>query len=231
LEREVPLTPDFWIERWKKGEIGFHMGAVHEFLPKHWPSLKLVSGSTVFVPLCGKSQDMVWLAANGHRVVGVELSPLAVDDFFREQGLEADTRSTGAFVVRSAGPFTIWCGDIFDLPLEGASEVAAVYDRAALVALPASLQPRYAKKLIDILPASAPMLLASLVYPDGELSGPPFSTPLAQIAALFGENYAIRLVEIRDGLAQSENLRARGVTSLEETAYVLQQKPKNNLWD
>lgn len=224
------MTPDFWIERWKKGEIGFHMGAVHEFLPKHWPHLKVAPGSAVFVPLCGKSHDMVWLAAQGHRVIGIELSPLAVDDFFQEQGLEADTRSTGALVVRSAGPYTIWCGDIFDLPAEATAEVAAVYDRAALVALPPSLQPRYAKKLVEILPASAPILLAGLVYPDGEISGPPFSTPLAQVAALFGGNYAIRLAEVRDGLAQSQNLKARGVSSLEETAYILERKTRS-LWD
>jgi thiopurine S-methyltransferase len=226
----VPLTPDFWIERWKKGEIGFHMGAVHDFLPKHWPSLKLASDSAVFVPLCGKSYDMVWLAAHGHRVIGVELSPLAVDDFFREQGFDAETRSTGVFVVRSAGPYTIWCGDIFELPEEATADVAAVYDRAALVALPPSLQPRYAKKLLDILPPSAPILLAGLVYPEGEISGPPFSTPLAQVAALFGEDYGIRLAETRDGLAQSQNLKERGVSALEEMAYVLQRK-KTNLWD
>jgi thiopurine S-methyltransferase len=227
----VPLTPDFWIERWKKGEIGFHMEAVHEFLPKHWPSLKVEVGSAVFVPLCGKSHDMVWLASQGHRVIGVELSPLAVDDFFREQELEADTRSIGAFVVRSAGPYTIWCGDIFELPAEATADVAAVYDRAALVALPPSLQPRYARKLIDILPASAPILLAALVYPEGQISGPPFSTPLPQVAALFGESYSVRLEEIRDGLAQSQNLRDRGVSALDETAYVLQRKQKSNLWD
>jgi thiopurine S-methyltransferase len=225
LEGKVPLTPDFWIERWKKGEIGFHMGAVHEFLPRHWPSLGVPEGSAVLVPLCGKSYDMVWLAAAGHKVIGVELSPLAVDDFFREQGLEADTRSTGAFVVRSAGPYTIWCGDIFELPAAVTAEVGAVYDRAALVALPPSLQPRYAQKLIDILPDTAPILLAGLVYPDGELSGPPFSTPLDQIAALFGKRYDIRLAETRDGLAQSQNLKERGVSKLDETAYILRRKP------
>lgn len=224
LEGEVPLTPDFWLERWKKGEIGFHMGAVHDFLPKHWPSLEVPAGGTVFVPLCGKTVDMVWLAAAGHKVIGVELSPLAVDDFFREQGLEADTRSTGAFVVRSAGPYTIWCGDIFALPAEVTADVAAVYDRAALVALPPSLQPRYAEKLIEVIPETAPVLLVGLVYPDGELSGPPFSTPLAQVAALFGDRYDIRLAEMRDGLKQSQNLKDRGVTMLDETAYTLRRK-------
>lgn len=220
----MALTPDFWLERWQKGDIGFHQAEGNDLLPRNWPALHLAPGTAVFVPLCGKSQDMVWLAGNGHRVIGVELSPLAVDDFFREQGLEADTRSAGPFVVRTAGPFTIWCGDMFELPAEALSDVAAVYDRAALVALPPSLQQRYAKKLADAVPASAPILLVSLAYPDGQISGPPFSTPFEQVSALFGGTHEIRVTDSRDRLEQSQNLKDRGVTSLDETAYVLKRK-------
>lgn len=220
------LTPDFWIERWQTGDIGFHQPAGNDLLPKWWPSLGLAPGSAVLVPLCGKSLDMAWLAAAGHRVIGVELSPLAVDDFFREQGIEADTRVAGPFVVRSAGPITIWCGDVFDLPAEVTREVAAVYDRAALVAFPSTLQARYARKLSDILPAAVPILLVSLSYPVGEISGPPFSTPLEQVTGLFGAIYDIRICESRDGLVQSPNLKARGVTALEETAYVLRPRSR-----
>ena len=217
------MTPDFWIERWQKGDIGFHQTSGNDLLPKHWPSLKIAAGSTVLVPLCGKSPDMVWLAAQGHRVVGVELSPLAVDDFFREQGLEADTRVAGPFTVRTAGPITIWCGDVFELPAEAVKDVAAVYDRAALVAFPASLQARYAKTLGALLP-SAPILLISLTYPDGQIPGPPFSTPLAQVAALFGATHDIDIRETRDRLEESPNLKERGVTALEEAAYAVRPK-------
>lgn len=217
-------TPNFWIERWQKGEIGFHQPEGNDLLAKHWPSLKLAPGSAVFVPLCGKSLDMVWLAAQGHRVIGVELSPLAVDDFFREQGIEADTRSEGRFVVRSAGPISIWCGDVFDLSADLLADVAAVYDRAALVAFPRSLQGRYAQKLVEVLPERAQILLISLAYPVGQIPGPPFSTPLINVAEMFGDAYDIDVLENRDGLEKSPNLKQRGVTSLEETAYVLKRK-------
>lgn len=217
------MTPDFWIERWQKGEIGFHQASGNDLLPRHWPALGIATASTVLVPLCGKSLDMAWLAAQGHRVVGVELSPLAVDDFFREQGVEAETRTVGSFMVRTAGPITIWCGDIFDLPAEAVKEVTAVYDRAALVAFPSSLQARYVKTLQPLLPR-APILLISLSYPDGQIAGPPFSTPLTQVTELFGATYNIGILETRDGLAQSPNLRERGVTALDEAAYVLRPK-------
>lgn len=218
------MTPDFWIERWQKGEIGFHQASGNDLLQTHWPALDLAPRSSVFVPLCGKSFDMVWLAGQGHRVIGVELSPLAVADFFREQGIEVQTRTEGAFTVHSAGPITIWCGDIFALPAEALGEVAAVYDRAALVAFPPDLQPRYAETLRRVLPAAAPILLISLSYPDGQIAGPPFSTPLMQVAALFGDAYAINIRETRDGLEKSPNLRERGVTALDEAVYVLRRK-------
>ncbi len=105
-------------------------------------------------------------------------------------------------------------------------DVAAVYDRAALVALPPSLQPRYAQTLTNIVPDQAPILLTSLYYPQGEISGPPFSTPLSQVVALFGDTHTIRLAESRDGLEQSQNLKQRGVTTLDESAYILTRKSR-----
>lgn len=217
------MDTNFWIERWKKDEIGFHREKVHDFLPRYWPSFGLAPQSAVFVPLCGKSHDMVWLAAQGHRVIGCELSPLAVDAFFREQDLVADVRPEGTLAVWSAGPFTIWCGDIFELPAEAVRDVAAVYDRAALVAFPPSLQIRYAETLLTLLPTKVPILLVSLAYPDGQINGPPFSTPRAQVDALFAEAHEIELAETRDGLDESQNLKARGATSLDEAAYILKR--------
>lgn len=219
------MTPDFWIERWQKGDIGFHQTSGNDLLPRHWPALGVAPGSAVLVPLCGKSLDMAWLAAQGYRVIGVELSPLAVDDFFREQGVEADTRPVGRFTVRTAGPITIWCGDIFDLPADAVRDVAAVYDRAALVAFPSSLQARYAQTLRGLVPA-APIFLVSLSYPEGQLVGPPFPAPLSQVAGLFGETHDIGILETRDGLERSPNLRERGVSTLEEAVYVLRPKAR-----
>lgn len=217
-------TPDFWHDRWQRGEIGFHQAQVHDLLIKHWPRLNLPAGSEVLVPLCGKSRDMLWLASAGHTVTGVELSPIAVDDFFKEHGLEPETRTEGPFTVKSAGPITIWCGDFFALPAAALDRVGAVYDRASLVAFPAAAQSRYVRKLTDTLPADVPILLVSLAYPPGEIEGPPFSTPLSQVASLFGGTHSIALAEARDGLEMSQNLKARGLTALEEAVYVLRRR-------
>ncbi len=218
------MTPDFWIERWQRGEIGFHQAAGNELLQAYWPKLSVAAGSTVFVPLCGKSVDMAWLAAQGHKVIGIELSPLAVEEFFREQGADAVVSQAGAFAVHTAGPISIWCGDIFELPASALRDVGTVYDRAALVALPPDLQPRYAELLQRVVPRDAKTLLISLAYPDGQIKGPPFSTPRGQVTDLFGNHADITVCEARDRLDQSPNLKERGVTSLEEAVYILTPK-------
>jgi thiopurine S-methyltransferase len=218
------MEPQFWNDRWQSGEIGFHKTEAHDLLAKHWPRLGLAPGSEVFVPLCGKSLDMVWLAEQGHRVVGAELSDVAVDAFFAERGLEPEVEMLGGFKVKSAGPFKIWQGDIFELPLRAVKGVAAVYDRASLVAFPPEMQPRYAAKLAEIVPAAAPIVIIGLGYPQEQMQGPPFSVPLARIGDLFSRTYQITLLESRDGLEQSQNIKQRGVTALEESLYVLKWK-------
>jgi thiopurine S-methyltransferase len=174
--------------------------------------------------LCGKSVDMMRLAAQGYSVVGAELSPLAVQDFFAVNGLQAQRRQAGPFTVYSAGAISIWCGDFFALPNEATQCIAAVYDRAALIALPADMQAKYADKLRSLLPPGTPVLLVSLTYPDGAIAGPPFSTPGAQVNRLFAATHDIAMLEECDGLVGSPVLRQRGVSRLEEAAYLLRPK-------
>ena len=89
------MDPDFWQDRWRTRQVGFHQPAPHPFLERWWPSLGLPSGTRVYVPLCGKSLDMVWLAVRGYHVVGSELSEIAVAEFFGEhhQGPADDARA------------------------------------------------------------------------------------------------------------------------------------------
>lgn len=218
------MEHQFWNDRWQSGEIGFHKGEVHDLLAKHWPSLGLAPGSEVFVPLCGKSLDMVWLSEQGHRVVGAELSDVAVDAFFAERGLEPKVETLGGFQVKSAGAYEIWQGDFFDLPPRAVKGAVAVYDRASLVAFPPAAQPRYAAKLGELAPQAAAIVIIGLSYPPNQIQGPPFSVPLARMADLFSRTFLIKLLESRDGLEQSQNLKQRGLTVLEECLYVLRRK-------
>jgi thiopurine S-methyltransferase len=213
----------FWLERWQKHEIGFHQSKVQPALAKHWPALDVPKGATVLVPLAGKSLDMIWLAEQGYRVVGVELSELAVEEFFAERDARPAVRKVGQFTVSWADSIEIWRGDFFTLNADDLPPIAAAYDRAALVAMPDDMQPRYAAKLAELMPAGAPILLVGLDYDRSELKGPPFAIPQAEITALLTPYFSVEVLETRDGLTKSEHLAKRGITRLEEATYLLRR--------
>lgn len=213
------MDASFWLERWQNGDIGFHRDEFHPALNAHWMRLEVPPPATVFVPLCGKSLDMQWLARRGHRILAVELSELAVDAFFAEQRREPSTRREGPFAIKSAGPFEIWCGDIFQLPEAPLATVGAVYDRASLVAFPPRMQSEYAGWLATSLPA-APALIVSLAYDESQMNGPPFSIPERRVRELLEGHYTLEVLERKDALKLNDNLRKRGLTALVETVFL-----------
>lgn len=215
------MEPAFWTDRWRKGEVGFHQNAINDLLIKHWPSLGVPSGAAVFVPLAGKSLDMAWLAAQGHKVIGSELSELALDAFLSGQSLVPAESLAGPLVVKRAAPYELWCGDYFALPPAAFRNVAAAYDRAALIAMPPVMRQRYADKLAALLPPGAQVLLITVEYDPVQMTGPPFSVPADEVDRLFGGRFDVRSIERRDGLPRSENLKNRGLSNLAEAVYHL----------
>ena len=136
------MHPDFWHQRWSDNQIGFHQATPTPLLLKHWPSLEIAAGACVFVPLAGKSLDMAWLASQGHRVLGVELSQLAVQQFFAEHGLTPELEDTRYGTHYRAGGIELIAGDAFGLDAHLRRDCSAVFDRAALSALPPELRIR-----------------------------------------------------------------------------------------
>jgi thiopurine S-methyltransferase len=188
------MEAEFWLEHWERNEIGFHQQAVNPDLQRYWPELGLAAGDAVFVPLCGKSGDMTWLRAQGHPIVGVELSPRAVAAYFAENGLDPQWRRQGTLEVAEAGGVRIHQGDFFDLTAEDLAGTRGVYDRAALVALPPDVRERYAARMVEMLPG-ARMLLLTFDYPQERMEGPPFSVPPAEVERLYGAHGEVRLLE------------------------------------
>ena len=218
------MDVEFWQQRWRSNEIGFHEGRTNAFLAAHWPALGLRAGSLVFVPLCGKSADMTWLAAQGHHVIGVELSEIAVRDFFAENGLQPKRENRDGFEVSSAGGIEIWCGDFFKIEPRHLAGIAAVYDRASLIALPAQMQTVYAEKMSTLVPAGVPTLLVAFNYDQSQAPGPPFATPPEQVQNLFGRDFEVTLLERKDVLESNQNLRKRGLAWVEEQCLRLRRR-------
>jgi len=215
---------DFWHERWRTGQIGFHQSAVHPFLARWWPRLAVPHDARVYVPLCGRSLDMAWLAGRGHAVVGSELSPIAIRDFFAERGLEPGRSEAGGFVRHAAGPYDILEGDALALTPAVTGPVAAAYDRAALVALPPEMREAYSASMARLLPLGAPALLVAFEYPQEMKGGPPFSVEAREVRALFEPAFRVEEVERLDVLASSPKFAELGIPALHETAFVLQRR-------
>jgi thiopurine S-methyltransferase len=164
---------------------------------------------------------MVWLAQRGYRVRGVELSPLAVESFFAESGLQPKHESVGEFERWSAGPYELYCGDIFELERLDNVAVDAVYDRASLVALNPLQRGHYARLLRRALPAGCPMLLVAMDYPQHEMTGPPFSVDQQEVKRLYGADYQVELLHSLDLLQESQRYRDHGLSRLIEQVYHL----------
>ncbi|MFC0152258.1 thiopurine S-methyltransferase [Xanthomonas dyei] len=217
------MDTNFWLQRWQDGQTGFHQDEVMPLLQKHWPALQLPRAACVLVPLCGKTLDMHWLAAQGHRVLGVELSPLAVTQFFDEANLQPQRHTSSAGEHFVAGPIEIICGDAFALDASVLADCTAVYDRAALVALPADLRRRYLQTTYARLPAMCRGLLITLDYPQAEKAGPPFAVDTSEVQTLFQAQWQVQQLEQRDILEQEPRFRADGVTALYTAVYRLQR--------
>lgn len=216
------MEPDFWRARWAQGQIGFHLAAPNPALVRC--AAALGAPTRVFVPLCGKSVDLVWLAQRGVDVVGVELSPLAVEAFFAEQHLAAETDSIGPFARHRAGRVEILCGDFFELRPAHLGPIDAFYDRAALVAMPDTLRARYVEHFTSLVPAGARGLLVTFEYEPASVSGPPFSVPDAVVRALYESDFELQELERRDTLGEEPRFRERGVTALHEAVYALRRR-------
>lgn len=221
------MNLEFWQSRWYEGRIGFHKSAVNPLLTQYFSELDLPIGSQIFVPLCGKSVDMVWLAAQGYDVVGVELSEIAVEAFFAEQNITPTIHqySDNPAIKYYQGQFTsqtteqtitLWIADIFAVTSKDIGHVDAVYDRAALIALPATIRSAYAEQILRICGKSndnnkkAPQLLITLDYDQTKKDGPPFSVTNTQVEQYYGNHYQI--IALKSNISTLNSAKELAVT-------------------
>jgi thiopurine S-methyltransferase len=173
--------PEFWHACWAKGGGGFTNAERGRVLAAHWPTLDILPGSRILVPMSGKSHDMAWLAAHGFAVVGVEISPIACEAFFAEHHIAAHRAAEGPFVRWQGGGVTILQGDFFDLD----GQYAAALDRGGLVAFPSEDRRRYARHLSGHLESNGFLLLVTIEYDPAGRSGPPFPVFPDEVRHLF----------------------------------------------
>jgi len=209
------MEADFWHTRWENAQIGFHEGEVNRMLAAHLEALPIAPGARIFLPLCGKTRDIAWLLSKGYRVAGAELSEIAVQQLFDELPLVPKVTQAGPLKRYAATEIDILVGDIFDLTPEILGPVDAVFDRAALVALPDDMRGRYTDHIATIT-QRAPQLLVTFEYDQSVMNGPPFSLTEAEVRGHYSARYDITLLEdaeVKGGL--------KGVCPASEKAFLL----------
>lgn len=211
------MDAQFWHDRWAKNEIGFHKSEANPFLVKYVHELALSKGNRVFVPLCGKTLDIPWLLSNGYRIAGSELSAIAIDQLFSGLGVTPTITKNGRIAHYHANNIDIFVGDLFDVTRTMLGPVDAIYDRAALVALPDTIRSRYTAHVTDIT-NHAPQLLICYEYDQRTAEGPPFSISHEEVRRHYANQYQLTLLtseEVPGGL--------KGKCAATEHVWLLQQ--------
>lgn len=215
-----------WLQLWREQRsTEFHQSAVNPLLARFWPDLKLAPQSRIFVPLCGKSLDLIWLAEQGHEVIGVELSPLAVQSFFAEQGWQPIQRQSGAFSLWQYQNISILCGDYFALNASDLGAVDVVYDRAALTALSGAVRQRYIEHLRRIVPQSASVFLLTI---EDAAEGDSLQQALGidqELECLCAPHYQVELTHVESLLETNTEAPEQAPCRVEYKVYRLSGRP------
>lgn len=209
------MDPEFWHQKWHSNEIAFHESDGNSLLVAHFDRLSIPKNGRVFVPLCGKTRDIPWLRSRGYQVVGAELSQLAVEQLFSELETDPQITDLGAIKRFSTPGLILFVGDIFVLTRDMVGPIDAVFDRAALVALPQDIRGRYARHIID-LSHSAPQLLIIFEYDQASMAGPPFSIGSDEVHRHYDGQYEPAIIAERDVLGG-----LKGRTEAKEIAWML----------
>lgn len=211
------MDAQFWFKSWElEGHhTSFHRRDIHPYLVEHLPPEDL-AGQLVFVPLCGKSLDLLYFSQFAEQVIGVEIVEKAVVQFFHENQLPYK-RLGNRFV---SGNITIFCDDMFALTPDEVGPIDLVYDRASLVALPYPMRMKYLKKLEELTQPGTTYFLNTLEYAP-TMATPPFSISPDEVRGYF-TNYAITHVESPE-LPNHGMVRKYGLSYLIEHGFVMQK--------
>ncbi len=215
------MQREFWLERWRRNEIGWHQSEVNPWLAGRWSQLGIPAERAVFVPLCGKSLDMRWLHKQGHPVIGVELSEAAVTAYFEEAEEVYRIDQEQYFRKHVGVSATIYCGDFMDLTARELKNVGGVFDRGALVALPPAMRAYYADHLLRILPDRARILLVTLEYDQNLVAGPPHAVSPVEVESLFSGRCSVERLACERTSRLPAKFAEAGVDEVVEAVYAV----------
>lgn len=214
----------FWHTLWEGEHLPFHKDEVNQDLPVYFPYLRLPKQSTILVPLCGKSLDLIWLVQQGYRVIGIELVEDAVHQFAKEHSIQFAVDSLDDLKRYFTNNLEIWVADIFTMNKALIKSVDAIYDRAALVALPSQLRSEYVNICLNWLKSNGSILLKTMEYEQSQMEGPPYSVPAAEVEQLYRKCKPIKQVKSQVREKESkDHVFERGVHQVKDFVWLIGQ--------
>ncbi|CBL44157.1 Thiopurine S-methyltransferase [gamma proteobacterium HdN1] len=229
------MQADFWHEKWQKQEIGFHKTEINPLLQKYWSALDIATPAHILVPLCGKTLDIVWLRQQGYQVTGIELSEIALDALAHELNTQLglamvkqrnDDPANGYYRLDYQGEGVhLIGGDFFSTTAEEIGPVSAVYDRAALVALPKELRSPYTQHLRKISNDAA-QLLITLDYEQAQMAGPPFAINEAEVFEHYTKTFECKRLHREELIHEEPRFQALGLQSFRQQVYLLSPRAR-----
>ena len=212
-----------WLKFWENNETNWHGDKITQELVEYFELFELETRDKVFVPLCGKSLDMIYIMNQGFSVVGVEISEIGVRQFFSENNLAYKITKVDDFDLYSTENLEIYCGDFFALTSKHLNNVKSVFDRKSLIALEPEVRQKYVKHLNDIISLGARILLVTLQYPQYQMSGPPFSVDKSEVESLFSMAFESQELRSFNDIENESKLTRAGVNYINNAAYYLRK--------
>lgn len=198
------MEPSYWHHVWEQRDIGFDQAEPNPLLKRFISHLLVEKNSRIFLPLCGKSIDAMWLHSQGYHVVGCELSAIAVNELFEALQITPTLDVMEHTTRYYAKNIEIFCGDLFALDASTLGKIDAIYDRAAIVAMPEHMRRDYAMQLHTIT-QNAPQLVICYEFSDSDIQGPPFHVSQQHLQAAYLPYYSFQLIEKNAIVSQKGN--------------------------
>ena len=219
----------YWESRWRNNRTGFHVNGVFPTIVDVWDDhFSDVDLSTVLVPLCGKSHDMLWLKhKEAQKIIGIEAIAQACEEFFEEQDEEnVISVEKKPFTLYEKGIFQLWQGDFFKMRKKLIPNPTFVFDRAALVALPPDMRIKYVQKIDELTAGSDSCVkfLHTFEYNQSKMSGPPFAVSEDEVFQLYDKNWHIHQILNRPIIDRLEKYKHRGLKEMAEVVYRLERR-------
>ena len=216
------MQNSYWLNKWQACDIPFHEAHVNADLITYINTLNLNRGDNIFVPLCGKTKDMLWLAEKEFNIFGVELSPIACNDFFSELNIKPRITQLAKFTKYQHSNIELFCGNLFDLTNIDLPPIHAVYDCKALIALPPDSRKKYYDHIINCIGTKIKILLLTRET-TCQVQPPPFPISEEEVNLLYGSCFDVQLLKCSSLTNIPERLLKKGYIEMTESVYVMSE--------